>query len=129
MDAGAALKTEIDAVTERLLAAADSSARKEFVARHPAIAWIEIVSSLTERVWREVRADTRAAERLADTAIDVAEVIADPLSLAKSLRAKANTKYALDQHAVAIELHQRAVALFEEAGEETELARTLSGSI
>ena len=129
MNVGAAPKTEIDAVTERLLAAPDSSGRKELVARNPAVAWSDIVSSLTERVWREVRADTHLAERLADAAIDVAEVLGDPLSLAKSLRAKANTKYALDQHATAIELHQRAVTLFDQAGEEMELARTLSGSI
>jgi CHAT domain-containing protein/tetratricopeptide (TPR) repeat protein len=129
MNVGAAPKTEIDALTERLLAAADSSARKQLVAQHPAHACNEVVRVLTERVWREIRVDTHLAERLADAAIDVAEVIADPVSLAKSLRAKANAKYALDQHSAAIDLHQRAVALFEQAGEETELARTLSGSI
>ncbi|PYX88567.1 MAG: hypothetical protein DMG68_08095 [Acidobacteria bacterium] len=129
MTVGAAPKTEVDALIERLLAAADSSARKELVSQHSGAAWNEVVRVLTERVWREIRVDTHLAERLADTAIEVAEVIGDPVSLAKSLRSKANAMYALDQHPAAIELHQRAVTLFEQAGEETELARTLSGSI
>ena len=52
-----------------------------------------------------------------------------PITLAKSLRAKANALYALDQHAAAIDLHRRAAAIFEQEGDEEELARTLSGSI
>ena len=43
------------------------------------------------------------AQQLADAAIDVAEAIGNRLALAKSLRAKANALYALDQHAAAIE--------------------------
>jgi CHAT domain-containing protein len=37
--------------------------------------------------------------------------------------------YALDEHGEAIQLHAQAIALFEQTGEEAELARTLSGSI
>jgi len=117
MTVGAAPKTEVDALIERLLVAADSSVRKELVSQHSGAAWNEVVRVLTERVWREIRVDTHLAERLADTAIEVAEVIGDRVSLAKSLRSKANAMYALDQHPAAIELHQRAVTLFEQAGE------------
>ena len=69
------------------------------------------------------------AQQLADLAIAVAETIGNQLALAKSLRAKANALYALDQHAAAIEMHKQAAALFEAEGDEAELARTLSGSI
>ena len=129
MTVGAAPRTEIDALMERLLAAPDAPARKNLIAQHPGGTWNDVVRLLTERVWREIRIDTHLAQRLADTAIELAETIGDPVSLAKSLRAKANAMYALDQHAAAIELHGRAITLFEHTGEETELARTLSGSI
>ena len=53
----------------------------------------------------------------------------DPSLLARSFRAKANALYALDEHAEAVHFHAQAIALFEQTGEEAELARTLSGSI
>ena len=129
MSAGPAPKTEVDAIIDHLLAASDSPSRKQLITQHAGFKWDEVVQVLTERVWRDIRVDTHLAERLADAAIDVAETIGDPLSLGKSLRAKANAMYALDRHPAAIELHQKAVTLFEQAGNETELARTLSGSI
>ena len=124
-----AQQTEVDALIGRLLALKDAPSRKQFVAQHPRAEWGEVVRLLTERVWQEVRVDTHRAERSADIAIEVAEVLGDRTSLAKSLRAKANAQYALDHHAAAIELHEQAVALFEEVRDQAELARTLSGSI
>jgi tetratricopeptide (TPR) repeat protein len=124
-----AQQTEVDALLDRLLALEDAPSRKQLVAQHPQAEWPEVVRLLTERVWQEVRVDTHRAERSADIAIEVAEVLGDRMSLAKSLRAKANALYALDHHAEAIELHEKALALFEVAGDQAELARTLSGSI
>src|SRR4029077_10140068 len=129
MSVQAARKTESDALIEKLLALDDASSRKRLVAEHPLVAWNEIVRILTERVWQEVRVDTHQAERSAQAAIDVAEAVGDPTSLAMSFRAKANALYALDHHAEAIQLHEQAVALFEQVGDDAELARTLSGSI
>jgi CHAT domain-containing protein len=129
MGAQAAPKTELDAVVERLLALADAPTRKTFVLQNPAIDWEQIVGNLTERVRQEVRVDTHQAERLADIAIAIAEVVGNPVPLGKSLRAKANALYVLDQHTSAIQLHEQAIALFEQAGDEAELARTLSGCI
>jgi CHAT domain-containing protein len=114
---------------ERLLALDDSPTRAQLVTQHPAVAWDEIVNILTERVWQEVRIDTHQAKRLADAALDVAQTLGTPGLLARSLRAKANAMYALDEHFVAVQLHEQAIALFEQSGEEAELARTLSGSI
>jgi CHAT domain-containing protein len=124
-----AQKTEMDASIDKLLALEDASARKAFVLQNPTIDWEQVVGNLTERVRQEVRVDTHHAERLADTAIAVAEVLGKSIPLGKGLRAKANALYVLDQHAAAIQLHEQAIALFEQAGDEAELARTLSGCI
>ena len=129
MSTKAVQQTESDAMIQRLLAAGDDGARRELVAQHRSLNWDEIVSTLTERVRQEIHVSTTQAQRLADIAIVVAESVGSKVPLAKSLRAKANTLYALDQHAAAVEMHARAATLFEEAGAKPELARTLSGSI
>src|SRR5713101_4464452 len=129
MSVRAVQKTESDAIIERLLSLDDAPSRAQLVAQHPEIAWDEIVNTLTEKVWQEVRIDTHRAKRLADTALDVAQTLGSPSLLARSLRAKANAMYSLDDHAEAVQLHEQAIALFEQTGEEAELARTLSGSI
>jgi tetratricopeptide (TPR) repeat protein len=122
-------KTEVDAMVERLIALDAAVASAQLVAEHPAIAWDEVVKILTERVWQEVRIDTHRARCLADTALEVARALNNPGMLARSLRAKANAMYALDEHNEAVQLHEQAIALFEQTGEKAELARTLSGSI
>src|ERR1700686_5749149 len=129
MSVHAVQRTECDAIIERLLAAEDAPAREKLVAQFPAIAWDDIVQTLTEKVWQEVRVDTHRAQHLADTAVDVAQALKRPNLLARSFRAKANALYALDQHMQAVHLHQQVIALFEQTGEEAELSRTLSGSI
>jgi CHAT domain-containing protein len=122
-------KTESDTIIDRLLSLDEPSSRVLLVTEHPAIAWHEIVMTLTERVWQEVRIDTHRAKYLADAALDVAQTMNVPSLVARSLRAKANAMYALDDHTEAVHLHEQAIALFEQTGEDSELARTLSGSI
>lgn len=120
---------ESDALIERLLAAQDDKARHDLIARHPSSDWEEVVSVLADRVRQEVQVSTVQAQGTADAAILVADAIGSKIAQGKSRRAKANALYATDQHAEAIEMHQSAAALFDEAGETAELARTLSGSI
>jgi CHAT domain-containing protein len=129
MSARAARITESDAIIERLLALDIEEKRKQLVAENPSIDWDEIVTTLCGKVWQDVRIDTHRAQQLADLAIEIAQASRNPTSLAKSLRAKANALYALDQHATAIEIHEQAIALFEQVDDRPELARTLSGSI
>ena len=129
MGAKAAPQTECDAQIQRLLAAKDEDAQRALISESPSSDWAQIVTALTDRVREEVHVNTAQAQRLADLAIVVAETIASKLALAKSYRAKANSLYAQDQHASAVEMHTRAAALFEEDGEKQELARTLSGSL
>src|SRR5713226_4760044 len=113
----------------RLLALENDAGRRELVVQHPSLDWDQLVSTLTDRVRQEVHVSAANAQRMADIAITVAEIVESRIALAKSLRAKANALYTLDQHSNAVEMHERAAALFEAAGEHLELARTLSGSI
>jgi CHAT domain-containing protein len=129
MSVRAAQKTESDDTIDRLLALGGAAARADFVAQHPTISWDEIVQTLTEKVWQEVRVDTRRAKDVANAAMDVARTLGKPTLLARSFRAQANAMYALDEHPEAVHLYAQAIALFEQTGEEAELARTLSGSI
>ncbi|MGC2247585.1 MAG: CHAT domain-containing protein [Terriglobales bacterium] len=122
-------QTELDAIVQQLLALEGTPSRRALVAQHPEIAWDEVVTTLTERVWQEVRVDSHSADRIADAAIDVAQSVDGQISRARAFRAKANSLYTLDQHAAAIEHHEKAAACFEQAGDEAELARTLSSSI
>ena len=129
MSAKAAPQTESAAMLERLLAAPDDLERRKLIAQHPLLEWDLVVSMLADRVRQEININIANAQKLAEIATLVAEAIASKSALAKSLRAKANTLYAMDQHAAAIEMHRSAASLFEQAGEKQELARTLSGSI
>ena len=129
MGAKAVQQTECDAMIQRLLAAENNDVRRSLVTAHPAFDWEEIITALTDRVRQEVHVSTAQAQQLADIAIVVAEATGSKISLGKSLRAKANTLYAQDQHGAAVEMHARAAAQFEGAGDKEELARTLSGSI
>jgi len=129
MSVKAARKSESDSLIERLLALEDASSRRQFVAQHRDADWETVVKSLSERVWQKVRIDTHRADHIADAALDVAQCLATPISLARAFRAKANSLYALDRHTDAIAHHQQAAAYFEQAGDEAELARALSGSI
>jgi CHAT domain-containing protein len=129
MSTKAAPQSQCDAMIQRLLAAADDSARYALVQQHPALDWEHIVAALTDRVRQEVHVSTAQAQRLANLAVTVAETMDSKVLLAKSLRAKANALYAQDKHAEAVEMHGRAVSLLDEPGDKEELARTLSGSI
>jgi CHAT domain-containing protein len=129
MSAGASPAVDLEAAVAQLLVLADDDARRRFVAEHRALWQPAIVQQLSNRVRQLVRVDTVSALRLADAAVAISESLADKLALAQSLRSKANALYALDQHAAAVEHHQRAIALFQELDSRVELGRTLSGSI
>ncbi len=129
MSVKAVQQTECHAMIERLLALADDASRRQLIAQYPSLDWDQLVSTLTDHVRQEVHVSATNAQRMADIAILVSETTGSRIALAKSLRAKANALYTLDQHSNAIEMHERAAELFEAAGEQLELARTLSGSI
>ncbi|HKT70124.1 MAG TPA: tetratricopeptide repeat protein, partial [Terriglobales bacterium] len=129
MSAGPSPALDLEAVIAQLSALADEHARSRFIAEKRALWQPAIVQQLSNRVRELVRVDTVSSLRLADAAVAISESLGDKLALAQSLRSKANALYAIDQHAAAVEYHQRAIALFHELNNRVELARTLSGSI
>jgi hypothetical protein len=104
-------QTESDAMIARLLALDDTRSRAELVRQNPSAAWDEIVKTLTDKVWQEVRVDTHWARQLAEAAVDVAQTLGDAGLLARSFRAKANALYVLDQHSEAVYFHEQAIVL------------------
>jgi CHAT domain-containing protein len=129
MSVKAAPQTESDAAISRLLGASDDPSRRAWIAQNPCLDWEGIVSTLTDRARQQINVNTSHAQQLADIAVIIAEVTGSKVALAKSLRAKANTFYATDQHAAAIEMHRSAAAIFDWLGEKQELGKTLSSSI
>ena len=63
-------QTESDAVIQKLFALEDSVARRRLVKENPGIDWDDVVKTLTERVWQEVRVDTHRADHTANVAIE-----------------------------------------------------------
>ena len=108
---------------------ADSPSRKAFLREHETLLRPEVVVRLTEVVVRRIRVDAVESFRLAEAAIEIAQLLNDEQSLALGLRAKANALYASGDNRAAAEHHERAFALFEKLEEWNEAARTLSASI
>ena len=129
MSAGASPTIDLEAIVAQLCTLADEEARSRFLAENRTLCQPAIAQEVAKRVREMVRVDTAKALSLADAAVCIAELAGDKLVLAQSLRSKANALYAVDQHAAAVEFHQRAIALLEELGDRAELGRTLSGSI
>ena len=114
---------------EKLFALDDPVKRNQFLSRNRKLLKPELVRELTEKVREQVRVDVQQALRTADGALSIAQKLPGQIPLALALRAKANVSYARGEHALAIDFHEQAVALFDGAGEAHEVARTLSGSI
>lgn len=114
---------------KKLIELRDDASRKKFLTRNRALLKPEVVTQLGEQVREQVRVDVQHALRMADAAIQIADKLKDQESRARALRAKANVLYTKGEHAAAVDHHEQAVALFEAAGNNGEMARTLSGCI
>jgi hypothetical protein len=108
---------------------ADSESRKLFLKKHESLLRPEVVVRLTEVVVRRIRVDAQQSFRLAEAAIEIAQLLNNEECLALGLRAKANALYASGDNHAAVELHERAFNLFEKLEEWNEAGRTLSASI
>jgi CHAT domain-containing protein len=119
----------VETLLKKLLALDDPSKRDKFLLLNQSLLRPEIVTELTVKVREQVRVDVQQALCMADAALSIAQQIPGHTGLALALRAKANALYARGDHALAVDLHEQACALFAAAGENHEVARTLSGSI
>ena len=107
----------------------DSASRKSFLEQHEALVRRDVVVRLTEVVVRRIRVDAQESLRLAEAAIEIAQVLSSEECLALGLRAKANALYASGDNRDAADHHERAFNLFEKLQKWNEAARTLSASI
>ncbi len=112
-----------------LLGLATDASREAFVDRHARLIDPAVVVRLAEEVRRHVRVDTQQALRLAEAGIAIARRTEDRTARALAARAKANALYMLGQNQAAVNLHDSAIALLEEAGNREELGRSLSASL
>jgi len=107
----------------------DDRSRRKFLSQHPTLVRLEVVARLSEVVLQKVRVDVREALALAEAAELIARRLRKPEALARSLRAKGNALYALNEHKAAVKHHEQAIRLFGKVGKPTEVGRTLSTSI
>jgi CHAT domain-containing protein/tetratricopeptide (TPR) repeat protein len=118
-----------DQLLRKLADLPDEASRHRLLSRHKSLLQPEVVIELAYRVRDEVRVNAQHALQLADAAVVIAAKLGNQESEAWASRAKANALYVTGKHAAAVDLHQRAAALFESVAQTHELARTLSGSI
>jgi CHAT domain-containing protein/tetratricopeptide (TPR) repeat protein len=107
----------------------NSASRKSFLEQHKTLLRPEVVLRLTEVVVRRIRVDAQESFRLAEVAIEIAQILNSEECLALGLRAKANALYASGDNRAAADHHQRSFDLFEKLELWNEAARTLSASI
>jgi CHAT domain-containing protein len=102
--------------------------RDEYLALHPELCDARVVEDLSEAVRQRVRVDIDEALALAEMAA-LAAANLDSESRGRALRAKGNALWFKGQWRTAVDLFDEAVRLFRDAGQEGEIARTLSTSI
>jgi CHAT domain-containing protein len=103
--------------------------RQRYLALHPELVSVELVEQLAENVRQLARTDLEEALRESAAAVAIAELVDAGECLARALRARANALWLKGQCRPAVDLLDRAAALFAEAGKTEELGRTLSTSI
>jgi CHAT domain-containing protein len=126
VDVSAALREELGRAVEIL---GSHSSRALFLEQRPELINAEVVAVLSEWIPKLIRADAVKARAVADLTHLIARKLNHSDSLALALRAKANLFHVCGKNRAAVKCHARARALFERAGNRTQLARTLSGSI
>ena len=120
--------THRESAFERLTRLPSVASRIAYLSRHRLLS-PSTVKRMDEAVTRLVRVDLRKAERVALTAVTLANRLNDTEAKAYAARAKANSLWFLGQIERASRLHSRATQLFDEAGNAVEAGRTLSSSI
>lgn len=118
-----------DETVEALLTLADDATRTTYVDTRPELVQAALVEQLVEAARQHLSIDRRRSLALAAAAETIATRVGDDRLLARSVRARANALWASRANVAAVEHHQRALRAFEAAGDQAEIARTLSASI
>src|ERR1700756_2972803 len=120
--------SEVDLATE-LGSLQDSSARRQFLSRHPSLVRSDVIKRLAPLVVDKIRVNTKDALSLAEGTLIVARKLRRKEEIALALRAKANALYASGDNHGAVQHHEDAFKLYDALGIQKEAARTLSSSI
>ncbi len=105
------------------------TARREFLRQHPQLQHQAVVLRLTDEVVKAAREDIERAERLAQVASWLAEILEDDLCRARSARAMGHLLGLRGKYQEALDSYQKALNLFRWLGQEIEAGITLSSSL
>ena len=120
---------EIKAFIQELRSFSDRPEREEFLAARREQLHLELIIELANQARDLLRVDARESLALSEIAIEIARTMETAVAMAHSTRMKANALHHLGSYIPAVELHKEAIQLFEAAGEQEELGRTLSACI
>ncbi len=129
MSAGKGANQELQAFAQRLAGTADEAARRELLRTHRKFHRFATVEFFYEEIVRRARSDLRGAERLARAAAWLAARLRDNLARAFSLRATGHVHFLRGRQERALDAYGEALALFQKAGRELDIGRTLSGAL
>ena len=119
----------LDLSAETIASLANEQQRREFLVQYSSRLTLAVVIQIVDRGRELLQVDPKQSLALAEAAIAVAATIPGSLPMGHALRAKANALHHLGNYRPAIELHSQALQLFEGAGEQAEVGRTLSTSL
>ncbi len=123
------MNEQIEEICSELGRLPDEASRRRVLLSSPQLINKDTVKQLAEAVRMAVRVDVRKALALAEAALVIARELHTTEELALGARAKANALWFMGDCKSAMEFFRQAAALFEEAGNLNEVARTLSSSI
>ena len=129
MSATAVPTFDVKFFVKQLKTCSDSVARKALLTSRREQLSLSIIIELANEARDLLRVNARESLSLAEIAIEIARQMEPSIAMAHAVRMKANALHHLGNYLPAIELHRQAIQLFEAAGQQEELGRTLSGSI
>jgi tetratricopeptide (TPR) repeat protein len=118
-----------DALADDLAQLTTATARAQFFRRRPELLRPAVVDDLYGRVVRLARSDLRQAGHLALAARWLADRLDDDASRAQALRAEGHVRFMRGEYTGALERYNGAARVFQRAGRDVDLARTLNGSL
>jgi len=119
-------ETTITKLIDEAVAAADPSG---WCHRHRTQINEDFVRAAKQRLDEALRSDARQALALGDLTVAAATLMEEPILLGLATRGKAQALHQSGACTEAIPLYERASAMYADAGEEIEAARTLIGAI
>ena len=121
--------TSLAGLIEELSAIEAGASQQEYIVEHPQIRERNIVLGITDAVVKIAREDIVRAERLAEAATWLSEVLKDEFCRARSARAMGNVQVLLGKNKEALLSYQKSYDLFRQLSAEVEAAITLSSSL